>query len=384
LTYFCLTKYFPVLVSFFDQLFLVLVNGGIVLGLFVVLLINNRGARKTRANLFLSVLLIAFIFSIFHLRYAGAVMDHFSFRAFNAGDPTFLLIAPLLSFYIDELTGKRVTLSLKSLLHFVPFAFIVLCSLTFNSIREDNLIIVFLRQHPRLPIIIFWAIMVVQFSWYQVVFQRKWQMYQQLLRQEVSNTEGVNLSWVKFFMAVFLVINVFFLVALFTVIHFDYSQWLWKAADIIFSLSVFALGYKGILQREIFYTEGKRKEPPAAVREPNLDFQLIDQLKLYMIEKKPYLDPELTLSSLAKNVGMSRTQLSQVINDGLGENFYDFVNKYRVEEVKRLMTDPSAKNFNLLGIALEAGFKSKSTFNLIFKRFTGLTPTEYRKNISSQ
>jgi AraC-like DNA-binding protein len=78
---------------------------------------------------------------------------------------------------------------------------------------------------------------------------------------------------------------------------------------------------------------------------------------------------------------MNRGQLSQLINDGLGDNFYDFVNKYRVDEVKRLMTDPKAKNFNLLGIALEAGFKSKSTFNLIFKRFTGLTPSEYRKNL---
>ncbi|MBS1507275.1 MAG: AraC family transcriptional regulator [Bacteroidetes bacterium] len=369
-------------VAFFDQLFLLLINGGIVLGLFVVLLINNKGARKTRANFFLSVLLVAFIFSIVHLRYAGQVMDHFSLRSFNAGDPTFLLIAPLLSFYIDELTGRRVTFSIRSLLHFVPFAFIVGSYFSFNSMEGENSVIGFIRSHPRVPIIIFWIMMVVQFSWYQVMIQRKWQAYQQLLRQEVSNTENVNLSWVKFFMAVFLVINVFFLVALFTAIHFDYSQWLWKAAGVIFSLSVFALGYKGILQREIFYTEAKREELPTTAS-PKPDAQLIDQLKSFMTEKKPFLDPELTLSSLAKEVSMSRTQLSQVINDGMGENFYDFVNKYRVEEVKRLMTDPSAKNFNLLGIALEAGFKSKSTFNLIFKRFTGLTPTEYRRNISS-
>ena len=98
------------------------------------------------------------------------------------------------------------------------------------------------------------------------------------------------------------------------------------------------------------------------------------------MKKKPYLDPELTLSQLAKDLSISRSQLSQLINDGIGENFYDFVNKYRVEQVKKLMIDPQVKNYNMLGIALEAGFKSKSTFNLIFKRFTGLTPTEYRKN----
>ena len=100
-----------------------------------------------------------------------------------------------------------------------------------------------------------------------------------------------------------------------------------------------------------------------------------------MKNEKPFLDPELSLSTLAKAMGINRNQLSQLINAGIGENFYDFINKYRVEEVKRLMTDPKKQNYNLLGMALEAGFKSKSTFNLIFKRFTGLTPTEYRKNI---
>ena len=113
------------------------------------------------------------------------------------------------------------------------------------------------------------------------------------------------------------------------------------------------------------------------------DPELINRLLNYMQEKKPYLDAELTLSSLAKDLSISRSQLSALINEGMGDNFYDFINKYRVEEVKRLMVDPQVKNYNLLGIALEAGFKSKSTFNLIFKRFTGLTPTEYRKNLSS-
>ncbi|HTE33290.1 MAG TPA: helix-turn-helix domain-containing protein, partial [Chryseolinea sp.] len=94
----------------------------------------------------------------------------------------------------------------------------------------------------------------------------------------------------------------------------------------------------------------------------------------------PYLDPELTLSQLAKDLNIGRSQLSQLINDSIGDNFYDFINKYRTEEVKRLMNDPKVKNFSLLGLALEAGFKSKSTFNLIFKRFTGLTPTAYKKN----
>ena len=368
----------------FDQFFLILVNGGIVLGIFVVLLINNKSARRSRANVFLSILLLAFTFSMFHIRYAGNVMNHFSVRVFNAGDPTFLLIAPLLSFYIDELTGRRVKFSVKALTHFIPFFFIVFCSTSFNSFSIDNSFIKIFIFHPKLPIILFWVIVVAQFICYQIYIQRKWRSYQALMQQEVSNTENISISWINFFMSVFMVIDIFFLFGLFVIIHLDYVMLLWKSAGIVFALSVFALGYKGILQREIFYTDDiEPVDPPSPTASTKPDQQLIDKLVTHIVEKKSYLDSELTLSNLAKDINMSRTQLSQLINDGLGENFYDFINKYRVEEVKRLMTDPQAKNFNLLGIALEAGFKSKSTFNLIFKRFTGLTPTEYRKNLST-
>jgi len=367
--------------SLLDQLFVTLINGGIILGIFVVLLLNNKGVRKSRANLFLSILLIAFIFSIFHVRYAGQVMSHFSFRAFNVGDPTFLLIAPLLWLYTEELTGHSVKFTLGSVLHFVPFFFIVFCSIYLKSVSSSEPVMILLEAYPRIPVVFFWIITIVQFSCYQYFTQRKWTAYQQLMRQEVSNTENINISWVKFFMSVFLIINIFFLLGLVAVIHLDHMTWLWKGVGILFSLSIFALGYKGILQREVFDTSDYiSTEEPLITATVKPDQQQIDKLISFMSEKKPYLDAELTLSSLAKELNLSRSQLSQLINTGIGENFYDFVNKYRVEEVKRLMIDPKMSNFNLLGIALEAGFKSKSTFNLIFKRFTGLTPSEYKRN----
>ena len=161
-----------------------------------------------------------------------------------------------------------------------------------------------------------------------------------------------------------------------------------RTTALVFSISVFALGYKGLLQKEIFQkvrvasdSDGRNTEAKQAVVQ--LDPDHIKRLRNHMEVRKPFLDPELTLSSLAGELDISRSQLSQLINNGIGDNFYDFINKYRVEEVKRLMLDPKMSHFNMLGIALEAGFKSKSTFNLIFKRFTGLTPSAYRKNIST-
>jgi len=374
------------LTEILDQLYLILINGGIVLGIFVIILINSKSGRKTRANIFLSILLAALTFSVFHLRYAGDVITHFSVKAYTLGDPTFLLIGPLLWFYVTELAGGRISFNAKTLAHFIPFFVIVFCSLTFRSSLNDNAITRLLDQHPRLPFTIFWMIMVIQFSAYQILIHRKWREYQRLIQQEISNTEDVNISWVRFFTGVFLIVNLSFLISLFAVIHLNVMDLVWKSVGVILSLSIFALGYKGILQKEILFPKSLVKPQSieltastAPVTKP--DNGLIEKLQQYMKNEKPFLDPELSLSALAKAMGINRNQLSQLINTGIGENFYDFINKYRVEEVKRLMVDPQKQNYNLLGMALEAGFKSKSTFNLIFKRFTGLTPTEYRKNI---
>lgn len=363
-----------------SQLFHILTNGGIVLGVFVILLLNTKGVRKTRANVFLSILLGALTFSTFHLRYAGDVIHHFSLKTHSLGDPTFLVIAPLLWFYIVELTGGRVRFSTTSLLHFVPFLAIAFFSVAFGSFLDDTAAKEFLVHRPHLRFTIFWTAVVIQFWAYQYAIRKKWRAFQSLLREELSNTEDVSISWVRFFMGVFLAISICLLLALIAVLHLHTTNWLWKAMGIVLSLSTFALGYKGILQKEIFYPIPSAEPVPENREKPSQE--LIERLRTFMTDTKPYLDPELSLSSLAKQMGMTRNQLSELINAGLGENFYDFINRYRVEEVKRLMADPQKQHYNLLGIALEAGFKSKSTFNLIFKRFTGLTPTEYRKNIT--
>ena len=368
-----------VLKAVFHSLLPVFLYGGIVQGIFTVLLLNT-GTKKGRANSFLSILILSLSFNIAHLLFAGAVIDHISARVYSMGDPTFLLIPPLLWFYALELTGKRVHRSWKLIWHFFPFLLVVACSLTFNSLASDSFA-QFLTDYHKLISVIFRIIVVIQYATYQVFVHRRWITYQRLMQQEVSNTENVDISWVRFLMGVFLIINIFFLFSLFAMIHMDGIR-LGVASGLIFSVAVFALGYKGLLQKEIF-----RKEPAKVANEKGsqpayaVDQALVDQLLKHMEEKKPYLDPELTLSTLAKDISVSRSQLSVLINEGIGDNFYDFVNKYRVEQVKKLMVAPSMKNYNMLGLALESGFKSKSTFNLIFKRFTGLTPTEYRKNL---
>ncbi len=98
-----------------------------------------------------------------------------------------------------------------------------------------------------------------------------------------------------------------------------------------------------------------------------------------MEKDKPYLDPDLTLAKLAAAMEMPAKHLSQVINEHFSLNFNDFVNRYRIEEAKRLLLDPAAREFKLLRIAFESGFNSKSVFNAAFRKHAGASPSDFRR-----
>ncbi len=103
-----------------------------------------------------------------------------------------------------------------------------------------------------------------------------------------------------------------------------------------------------------------------------------------MEKEKLYRNPYLTMPELAKKLKLSANTLSQVLNGYCGQTFYNFVNTYRLEEVIAMMRDPKCDSKSILKLSIEAGFNSKSTFNNIFKKQTGQTPAEFRKNIGNQ
>ena len=103
-----------------------------------------------------------------------------------------------------------------------------------------------------------------------------------------------------------------------------------------------------------------------------------------MEEDKLYLNSDLTLNDLADFIKISPNYVSQVINEELNQNFFDFVNAYRVEEARKQLTDPAKNHLSVLGIAEESGFKAKSTFNKVFKELTDTTPSQYRKQQQKQ
>lgn len=112
--------------------------------------------------------------------------------------------------------------------------------------------------------------------------------------------------------------------------------------------------------------------------QPNKIDDIVNNIVNVIEKQKLYTETELTLKQLADKLQLPSYQVSQAINDGMKKNFYDLINGYRVENAKRLLLDPKNENYTILSVGFEAGFNSKTTFNTVFKKFTGVTPTEFR------
>jgi ligand-binding sensor domain-containing protein/AraC-like DNA-binding protein len=107
--------------------------------------------------------------------------------------------------------------------------------------------------------------------------------------------------------------------------------------------------------------------------------EIVSRLRILMEEEKIFLDPELSLRDLSERLKIHYNHISRIINENFKLSYNDFVNKYRIDEVKRKLADPEQKNKTVLELMYETGFYSKSVFNTAFKKFTGITPSKYRK-----
>ncbi len=205
-----------------------------------------------------------------------------------------------------------------------------------------------------------------------------------------SSYENVNLDWLRKLVYTFGVI--WTVLMIFATVHhvFGMFSWIFCTHGLSLSLSVFIIliGYFGLKQKEIFIqyhdnsieyvTEPKTKYAGVVLKEADAE-NYVSKIRHFMSKEKPYLDANLSLPELASKLNIPSHHLSRVINEQFNVNFFDFVNQYRVNEVKSRMGNPEFENLSLLGIAFDSGFNTKSAFNRVFKKITGLTPSEYKK-----
>jgi|GEM_PF-7122833 len=114
-----------------------------------------------------------------------------------------------------------------------------------------------------------------------------------------------------------------------------------------------------------------------------LDSDYLKKLVHYMESEKPYLDQKLSLHGLSETLQIPSNTVSRIINEQLGQSFNDMINTYRLQEVKQKLMDSSQDHKTILALAFESGFQSKASFNRVFKKMEGKTPSEYKESFRS-
>ena len=302
--------------------------------------------------------------------------------------------SPLLYLYVQTLVRPSESNSMLDLIHFLPYMVMTLTIITINETMEDSVIqvrngliqssdpTIFLIQYHGLLLGIINII-------YPIIALRLLFLHRFHIESEFSNIDKINMNWLRYWI-------LFSLTGVIISILIIWAGWLefmpfntsFEFIALSITLNIIVVGFFGLGQTTIFSSVdlGKSSVNPMKYKSSNLNRAEIDllllRLKTYMTDHKPYLNQQLSLDLLAEATGMNKHQLSQLINEKMGVNFYTFVNRYRMDEFKERLRDPTNKSVTLLGIAMDSGFSSKSSFQHIFKKMEGITPSQFQIQIN--
>ncbi|PKP13326.1 MAG: AraC family transcriptional regulator [Bacteroidetes bacterium HGW-Bacteroidetes-3] len=308
----------------------------------------------------------------------------------------FLLHSAFLFFYISALISPKNSFYKIKLIHFVPFALFNLYLLIISFFPDiSGQIRLDYAQLPDSPPLLFLFFLIVTLLSGPIYFAISIRLFKKLdidIFNNFSSSEEMDLVWLRKLVYIFGIIWTALIII--TVIHhiFNLFSMVFCTDGLFLSLSVFVIliGYFGLKQKVIFSSTIENEH--VFVIEPQIKYassrlteaeasEYVEKLNHFMVAEKPYLNPNLTLHELASELEISAHYLSQIINEKFNLNFFDYINQYRVEEVKIKISNPKFENYSLLGIAFDSGFNSKSAFNRIFKKFTNQTPSQYKSQI---
>jgi AraC-like DNA-binding protein len=302
-----------------------------------------------------------------------------------------LLFGPLLYLYTQSVLYRDFRLTWRKGWHFVPFAVLFLITEIYwvaigSEKRMQLLGEILLRQAPKYY---YWdsVLIFLQFFLYMAASFRLIRRFKKAAGEAFSNYRRTDIRWLSYTLLFFTVvmglaavnslIGLTPLAAYWWLVFMVIIGFVWVYINVLLLKALRDSALFGLLGDE---PEGVGKEERPAGPEGEWNEMLV-QLRGHMEAGRPWLDPDLTLDQLALQVKLRPKLLSQAINEGLGKNFFEFVNQYRVEEAKRLLTDPTDKRITVLEVLYQVGFNSKSSFNTVFKKQTGLTPSEFKKKM---
>ena len=217
---------------------------------------------------------------------------------------------------------------------------------------------------------------------------KKVNQYQKYLYNNYSTTSDKSMGWLQIFLWLNIGVTSFWLLS-YVLFIFGFEGAgtnTFILVTIGLGFLLFFIGYYLILKYNWFHVvpiqEQTTEEEVSKNKLSSKTDAYYQHLMQLMQEEKLYTDVELTLQNLSEQLGISPGYVSRIINEKENKNFFEFVNSFRVEDVKDKLVDQEYGHYSILGIALESGFKSKSTFNTVFKKLTGQTPSSYQKQFS--
>lgn len=300
-----------------------------------------------------------------------------------------LFFGPLLYLYLKSLTNAHYRIRRVDWLHFLPGLFYLLWCLV--MVLVDKVIIGHYKlmngdTDPDFDSWYNWAwsASLMLYLWLSIRFYRQYVVFSWF---EFSFADAASFRWLRNFLYAFAALTLLLIsehiLGLFVNLYYERSWYYFFAfALVAYYMAISAYSARPLLKLNFEPQLLLTYQDVLPLPEPMANERLSDwKLKVdtLMTEQQVFLEPELTLTELARRVGTNASILSKVINGSYGQNFNDYVNRYRVDEVIRLLELPAYKNYTLLAIAYEAGFNSKSTFNRAYKKVTGEVPKDRLK-----
>jgi AraC-like DNA-binding protein len=309
--------------------------------------------------------------------------------------PLIFLFGPLLFMYLSSLTVENFRLKPVYLLHLVPFllvclhrSFVEVVPITSSSDLSENPSYLFNK--------VYYSIFIISVCIYWILSLKLVIKHKKNIPYNFSNyTTRNTLNWSVFVLTLFLI----FFIADFSMFYFsrvlNINIHSISLLPLNITLFTFIIIFFGINQTVIYYDEHNLKESELSEKgiiessrtdrgllENKQKEELTEIILQYLEDKKPYLNPDYSLQMMVDDLNISRQKLSYLINSGQQKNFYKFINEFRIRDVKEKLLDPGFNHYSVLGIGLDCGFNSKTSFNRIFKEETGITPSEFKKRFA--
>ncbi len=361
-----------------DWVAIVLLAGAIQ-GMFLSFALASLPRGNRSANRYLAVLILLFAFTIawrsMQPRPAADLLPIEVALAFCYG--------PLLWFYVKALAEPRLLHTRRLLLHFLPALIGVLAHLVWRWSGSRETAIPAETIPPALTPGLEWFALAHILAYLLASFHTL-RRHARRITSSFSSLERLQLHWLRYLLIFCGLDWTLVLMRQVAGLGESFARMPW----LFLSIVMYAIGYFALRQPEIFTgeTQSSLEALPAAPKYQKSTLSAgkaeayLRKLQAFMSREKPYRNSDLNLPGLAKMLALPPHHLSQIINEKMQQNFFEFVNRHRVAEAQQLLRDPAQAHLNIAEIGFTAGFSSISAFNAAFKKHTGMTPSQFRKN----